>query len=198
MHAANLLCGHFSFLELGCPRVCPSFAGESPSFVQMVAADNLASDVLSFLRSDRGFASSTCAGGRARLAQQLLVLTEAAPGQMLDLSVATAALPVDPTRVSLPERAVSIDPAKVLPAPYRDAFLNWEREVRVHSSDWPSPLPRSCHTLPKDRERDFIVDLVRRGMGSLIVASQVPTDPAPVSPSCRVFSVWCTSLTRID
>ncbi len=72
MHAANLLCGHFSFLELGCPRVCPSFAGESPSFVQMVAADNLASDVLSFLRSDRGFASSTFAGGRACLAQQLL------------------------------------------------------------------------------------------------------------------------------
>ncbi len=185
-HGANILCGHFSYLEVGCPRQAPVFDG-ALSEAQLTAAGNIRDDLLSYLRSDRGLASPTFVGGRARLAQQLLVLTEAAPGQMLDLSVATAALPVDPSRVSLPERAGSIDPAKVLPAPYRDAFLNWEREVRVHSSDWPSPLPRSCHTLPKDRERDFIVDLVRRGMGSLILASQVPTDPATGQPILSGF-----------
>ena len=75
-HAAKILFGHFGFLQLGCPRQPPVFEPLQPNAVQTIAAENLAGDVLSFLRLDRGFASFTLAGGRARLAQQLLELTE--------------------------------------------------------------------------------------------------------------------------
>ncbi len=93
------------------PAAAARSRASSPNTVQMIAAENLASDVLSFLRLDRAFASSTFAGGRARLAQQLLELTEATPGQSLEPTTNTVALPVDPVRVALPEEAGTIDPS---------------------------------------------------------------------------------------
>ena len=79
-HGVNILVGYFNFLELGCPRKYSPLSCHLLSEAQRVAADNLLEDLLSFVRSDCGSAAATCVGGRARLAQQLLLLTEAAPG----------------------------------------------------------------------------------------------------------------------
>lgn len=146
--------------------MCPSFSGAS-SEVQLVAAHNLADDVLGFIRSDRGFASATLAGGRARLADQLLELSDTFVGQDFSSPAHTKALQVDPVRVAPPKSAGSIDPAGVLPEPYLSCFKNWERDVRLHESDWPSPLPRSCHVVPRHRELSFIKSFLARDMGRL-------------------------------
>ena len=186
-HGVNILVGYFNFLELGCPRKAPPLSSRTLTAAQRIASENLLEDMLGFVRSDCGSASATCAGGRARLAQQLLVLTEAAPGEVTNAIDATVALPVNPERVALPEVGGTIDPANVLPPHLLRAFLNWERDVRLHHSNWPSPLPRSCHTHPRELERDFIRELLRRQMGILIRAQDVPVDPSTGQPILSGF-----------
>ncbi len=134
-HAVNILFGHFSFIELGCPRKAPEPEPRDLSPLQDVAARDFEEELLSFIRSDRGMAASILGGGRARLASCITALTQATPGDFAEASSSTTALPVDPDRVALPERAGAIDPAQVLPPQYRDAFLNWEEAVRLDSSE---------------------------------------------------------------
>ena len=190
-HCVNVLIGYFSYVELGCPRGCPFNASGPLSEVQRIAAENLEGEIVRFLRHDRGLSPSTFAGGRARLVGHLASLTYAAPGFKAPDLATTVALPVEPLRVALPHTAGTIDPARVLPEPYRRACVNWEKEVRLHHSEWASPLPRSCHTLPKELELDFIRELLRRGMGILVAAEDLPLDPSTGLPVTSGFFCVC-------
>ena len=57
-----------------------------------------------------------------------------------ELTTATIALPVEPVRVSLPEKAGTIDPFVVLPDPYCAVLDDWEKYVRLGSGEWPCSL----------------------------------------------------------
>ena len=141
------------------------------------------SELLSFIRSDHGLAPMAAGGGRARLAACLETLSSASSGDPLPTCAsASTALPVDPQRVALPESAGAIDPPKVLPPERRAVFENWEANVRMPTDRWPRPLPTACHTLPLDQEFDFVLRLLKAGMGCLVPARLVAIDPFTGQP----------------
>ena len=106
--------------------------------LQEIAAANMETELLSFLRPDVGLAPDALAGGRARLQASLLSLSSASPGDFLqDSGGSSTALPVDPSRVALPEIAGSIDPSKVLPPDRLRIFEAWESHARMPSDRWP-------------------------------------------------------------
>ena len=133
------------FLELGCPRSWRPVSYPL-TVAQTVGAQNLESEILSFIRCDKGFGSFAPAGGRARLFARLETLAASYDGSELNGQLSASALAVKTDRVALPAVAGTIDPGRVLPEPQTVVFEKWEEEVRLLPSEWPSPFPRYLHT----------------------------------------------------
>ena len=174
----NLIFGYFSFWELDSPKGRWVIDRQGLTQFQEIAAENLESELLSHLRPDNGFAPGAPVGGRARLAARLDILSSAQPGDVLQTDGSSpTALPVDPSRVALPEVAGTIDPLKVLPPGRCEIFGDLESHVRMPPSRWPKPLPKGCHTLPLEVELDFIRSLIARRIGRLRPKRSVVVDP---------------------
>ena len=83
--------------------------------LQVVASENIANELLEFIRSDRGRVPSAFAGGRKHLATSLVVLSTLQVGHSISCDSTTTAVPVIPDRAALPDVGGSIDPAVALP-----------------------------------------------------------------------------------
>ncbi len=129
-HGVDIPVGCFNFLELGCPRKAPPLSSRTLTAAQRIASENVLEDMLGFVRSGRGSASATRAGGRARLARQLLVLAVAAPGGVVD----AVALPVDHERVALPKGGGNYHRPRVCAAPALPSGLSQPGETRPFAS----------------------------------------------------------------
>ena len=176
-YGTNVLFGYWSYLELGCPKGSRGVPRGELSTLQSVAADNVASELLEFIRPVRNVAVPALGGGRKRLAHALDALAQLQVGYQVTGDPSTTALPVVPERVALPEVGGVIDPASALDPHLRPVFNNWERHVRLPPDHWPLPRPKCCHTLERKHEFNFIRGLLKRSMGKLVPASDLPRDP---------------------
>ena len=174
-HATNILFAYFTFVELGCPKSWRPVSFP-PSGAQAVGAANIESEMPSFLRHGGGIGTTALAG--------------ADPSDILSNSqLSSAALPVDPDRVALPEVAGTIDPRTALPPERRFIFEDWELQVRLPPEERPRPLSRSPHA-PVDKELGFAQEMRRRRMGRFVRASELPRDPTTGEvPSAGLFTV---------
>ena len=97
--------------------------------LQRVASDNVAKELLEFIRPDRSVATSALAGGRKRLAHALGALADLQIGYPVTGGPSGTALPVSPERVALPEKGGVIDPSVALDPHLRPVFENWEKNI---------------------------------------------------------------------
>ena len=81
---------------------------------------------------------------------------------------------VDPTRVSLPVKAVGLDPTHFL-CPQRRRSLRDLSRLVLPECEWPHPLPRPCHMFKPDLEQNLRAKLIQCGLASLIREEEVPS-----------------------
>ena len=129
-YGTNVLFGFWSFVELGCPKGARSVAYGELSALQRVASENVAGELLEFVRPDRSVATSALAGCIKRLAHALDALADVQVVFSVTADPWTTPMPVVPEGVALPEQGGVIDPAIALDHHLRLVFNDWERHTR--------------------------------------------------------------------
>ena len=93
-------------------------------------------------------------------------------GEVFNSGGPTTALPVDPSRISIPANAGLIDPAEHLPEPLKTEFLNAERRVLP---DWQlRPTPKCCYRVAAADEPVLRKMFLESGMATLVASEDVP------------------------
>ena len=147
---AELQSASFSFLALDCPRHFSDrhkLGQEGLSVAQRTAFDLLVSTNLRFgrLRPEASGRSRGLATFSALLSdfETRWTSQHERPGASIDVSPGCTALPVDPARVQVPDKAGILDPASVLPEPQRSQFLGLGRRVMPELMSL--PVPKFCY-----------------------------------------------------
>lgn len=186
----------FVFLSLDCPNTAGGLArklgGYRVSDVQQRAFDRLVAANLAFGRLDDGSVPES-GRGLAKF-ESLLADFEiswqsdaAATLKVAAVPDATVAMPVDPRRVQIPELAGVLNPADVLPDPFRNSFLDVERRVE---SGWDLARPHKfCYRVDESREHELRLRLLESGMAQLIPSEDVPQYVCGRSLLAGLFSV---------
>ncbi len=173
----------FSFLSAGCPK-SPARWGRhlgpwQVSVFQEQAFEHMLLDNLSFCR----LRPSVQEGPSRGIARFLGLLQDferrwESPNVRADAAFFEAAnsvaLPVVVDRLSLPSPAGTIDPAEILPEPYRTAFLDMDART---DPEWHQyGLPRSCYRVAASEESMLRERMLSAGMAQLIEVSDIPVN----------------------
>ena len=87
----------------------------------------------------------------------------------------TPAQEIDPSRLSLPEKAAVYDPAQHLTSSQREILADLSRIV-LPPCDQPRVVPRACHWLSAEGEDLLREKLVEIGLAEPVLAFEVPVD----------------------
>ena len=138
----------FNYFCLDCPkspaRFLKALGRHRTSPVQIAAFEHLVTANLRFCRPGPEFPG--LGRGMLRFSDLLAVFertwsAEAGPAPNIDLS--SVAMPVNPARIQIPERAGVLDPADVLPEPLRSEFLDVASRPKPLWQQ--GPTPKFCY-----------------------------------------------------
>ena len=101
------------------------------------------------------------------------------PGAIVPTAV--PAMPVDPSRVSLPMVAATCDPCEYLSAEQSAVFERLD-ELLLPLAETPAKLPKSCHWISATDEK-----LLRRKLVEIGLAIPIPVSEASLDPEGRIL-----------
>ena len=151
--AAEWITAAFSYWELSCPkRVSEYQAGFGPYSVSADQRRAFEALVASVLPTCRPGSLQELGRGQRRLVEALssFELTSLHDKDPFGRGVTTAK-PVDISRVSLPTRVGSCDPAQWVP-PQSSWVLSDPSRLISPQDEWPDPLPVPCHMIDPKSE----------------------------------------------
>ena len=159
--------------------------------VQSTYANLLVVDLLRWVRSEVPDNALPGSGRSAKLESIMNRIALLGYGSFAEVSkLASHALHVDPSRVSLPETAGLVDPAKYLEEPMRSQYLAVHKR-HLPACLWPE-IPKSCHKVKVEHELILFAKLQACGMGEWVPEKDVfqfDRDGKPVVISGGFFAV---------
>ena len=118
-------------------------------------------------------------GSRQSMEESLVQLKEAAAsygtGGILPGAVdgkLSSAIPVNPDRVAIPQKAGTVDPLSWLPEDRREVVANLPAQ-RLPEGLWDEVVP-GCHRVPKREEARLVRKLLAQGMITLVAERELP------------------------
>ena len=84
----------------------------------------------------------------------------------------SSAIPVNPDRVAIPQKAGTVDPLSWLPEDRREVVANLP-DQRLPEGLWDEVVP-ACHRVPKREEARLVRKLLAQGMVTLVAESELP------------------------